>query len=217
MSKTALTVSVVLALSLTIPRLASGGNAPESRLEQRWADPSTEATRRQVYGRHHTTGGQGWRWKTSGTDDDQPALAVRFRYTGTAGLTFGGSLFDQDDATEHDGDDWSSTLLAEAHAVWRHGPFGARARLDLWCRDDTAGENADPGVWAGYRLVAWLEATTRIGLSARHDGQPVNNGIHTIRRYVGIDWRLRDDLIIEIGLWRQSAAGGLVLSIDYRF
>lgn len=175
------------------------------------------------------------RQKVSEARAEDYAYTGRLRWTGMPGLELGVTGQYQSDVTQ--GDLGVSATLFEAHADWRHGPFGLRALFARWDLDDASLiAAADPAAAGRDEQLGWyVEPSWRtqltgvrgeLGFFARYNAWDNNAGssddTEKTQLNVGLNYWPVPDVVLKADIQRQDNDSGeddngFNLGVGYQF
>lgn len=177
-----------------------------------------------------TTGGSAFRirsgrQKISNANANDLALTGRLKYTGIPGLELSGSLHYQNDITQVSGDGADEATLLEAHAVWKRGPFTAKALYASWDIDGDAVAATDADKQDGYYIEGSYKLTQEFGVFARYndvDGVRAQDEFEQVD--VGFNWWPHEDVVVKVDYMDQENDNnsdrdlkGFNIGIGYQF
>lgn len=139
------------------------------------------------------------RQKVSNADASDLAMTGRVKYTGIPGVELGGAVNYQSDISQVSGDGADSAVLLEAHAIWNHGPFTAKALYASWDIDGNAVKAAGGDKQDGYYVEGGYKLTPSFGVFARYndvDGVRVQDEFKQID--VGFNWWPHQDVVVKV-------------------
>lgn len=149
------------------------------------------------------------------------AVTGRLKYTGIAGLELAGTLHVQDDITQVGGDGVEGATLAEAHAVYENGKFGARALYAAWDIDVTNPTFANQDKQDGFYVEGSYKITPKVGVFARHASWSTQDGVDNEQQNFGVSYFPHENVVVKADIQQQNAdAGdgdGYNLGIGYHF
>jgi hypothetical protein len=169
---------------------------------------------------------RGGRQKVAYANASDPAATLALNWS-VPGLTLGGSLQHQTDITQGVDPDAGSAWMGEAHADWRHGPFGLRVLYAEWSLegDGPAAVGADRQY--GWYVEPSYRISSQLGLFARYNEWDNLAGQGTFashKRHVdfGVNWWPHEQVVVKADYQLQHNTdtknqSGVNLGVGYEF
>jgi hypothetical protein len=166
------------------------------------------------------------RQKVASANASAPAATLALNWS-IPGLTLGGALHHQTDITQGLDPAAGRAWMAEAHADWRHGPFGLRALYAEWSLDGDGPASVGANRQYGWYVEPSYRISSQLGIFARYnawDNQAGQRASASRKSQVdfGVNWWPHEQVVVKADYqWQDHEnarnQSGINLGVGYEF